>query len=82
MIKTALSFLGAKRFYIYGLVAVAGVCFFFGGYLGWKTKGHFQMSANMKAIEKDLELGEEHDEIRNNAPDYSGLIDSLRNGEY
>lgn len=69
-------YVAKNRFMIYAFIAAIACSLAVGGYMGWKIKGYFQASKNMKVIENDIETREKQDEANSISYDSS----SFRNG--
>jgi formate hydrogenlyase subunit 3/multisubunit Na+/H+ antiporter MnhD subunit len=69
-------FVFRNRFMLYAMVAIAVMCLFGGFYSGWKLQKILQTSANMKVIERDVNIREKQDEVDSISYD----PDSFRNG--
>ena len=81
-IAQLIKFLAGKRTIILVSLAVITASFTAGAMTGWNAKKSSQVSANMKAVEKDVKTKVKLDEIRNTKPDRDGLLDLLRHGKY
>lgn len=72
----------ANRFYIYGIIISAALCFAAGFHYGWKIKSSFDDIENLKVVEDNIDIREKQNAISNRNYDSDGFRSNvLRRGK-